>query len=248
MSAPAALAMSKLLYPETKKSKADADKVYAMQKGTESNIIEAASNGASVAIRLVANIAVNLIAFLAILKFLDQTLIWFGHRVNMNDTELTFRFVCSYVFYPISWLLGTSLSDVRKVAGLIGTKTFLNEFVAYAELGEFIKNTNTYNEYMRNTTGLSNGTTYTREDIILNYTGDILKGGILTDRSTVISTYALCGFSNIGSLGIMLGALGGMAPTRKKDITKVLVLAMIAGNVACFMTACIAGLLYEEHI
>ena len=61
------------------------------------------------------------------------------------------------------------------------------------------------------------------------------------DRSVVISTYALCGFSNIGSMGIMCGALGAMAPSRIKDISKLVFTAMIAGNVACFMTACIAG-------
>lgn len=65
------------------------------------------------------------------------------------------------------------------------------------------------------------------------------------DRSTVIATYALCGFSNVGSIGIMIGSLGAMAPSRKKDITKVVVRAMIAGNVACFMTACIAGILFS---
>ena len=62
----------------------------------------------------------------------------------------------------------------------------------------------------------------------------------------VIATYALCGFSNIGSIGVMIGALGAMAPSRKRDITKVVVRAMIAGNVACFMTACIAGKWYSH--
>lgn len=66
------------------------------------------------------------------------------------------------------------------------------------------------------------------------------------DRSVVISTYALCGFSNISSIGIMLGALGAMAPRRQTALAQVVVRAMIAGNVACFMTACIAGLLYES--
>lgn len=63
----------------------------------------------------------------------------------------------------------------------------------------------------------------------------------------VIATYALCGFSNVGSIGIMLGALGAMAPTRKQDLTKVVVRAMICGNVACFLTACIAGKLSFTH-
>ena len=60
----------------------------------------------------------------------------------------------------------------------------------------------------------------------------------------MISTYALCGFANIGSMGIMLGGLSPMAPDRKSDMAAVVVRAMIAGNVACFMTACIAGIVF----
>ncbi|KAL4225940.1 hypothetical protein ACF0H5_013928 [Mactra antiquata] len=248
MSAPAALAMSKLFWPETKKSKARAEEVYDMPKGSETNVIEAASNGASVAISLIANIAVNLIAFLSFIKFFDSTLIWFGERAGLKEgDQLSFTFLCSYIFYPVSWLLGTPPEDVRKVAGLIGTKTFLNEFVAYADLSVYINNTNFYNNYMLNKTGINNGSTWEGDDLIINYYGETLKGGIMTDRGIVIATYALCGFSNVGSMGIMLGALGAMAPTRKKDITKVLLRALIAGNVACFMTACIAGLLYQEN-
>jgi len=57
----------------------------------------------------------------------------------------------------------------------------------------------------------------------------------------LISTYALCGFSNFGSIGVQLGSLGAMAPSRRKDLASVALRAMIAGNVACFMTASIAG-------
>ena len=61
------------------------------------------------------------------------------------------------------------------------------------------------------------------------------------DRTEVIATYALCGFANFGSIGVMLGGLGVMAPNRKADFAKVVLRAMIAANIACFMTACIAG-------
>ena len=60
----------------------------------------------------------------------------------------------------------------------------------------------------------------------------------------LISTYSLCGFSNLGSVGIQLGALGAMAPSRRQDLALVAVRAMIAGNVACFITACIAGIVF----
>ena len=68
-----------------------------------------------------------------------------------------------------------------------------------------------------------------------------LPRAFLQKRTEVISTYALCGFANFGSIGIILGGLGVMAPHRKSDMAKVVLRAMIAGNVACFMTACIAG-------
>jgi len=72
------------------------------------------------------------------------------------------------------------------------------------------------------------------------------EAGLLSPRSRIIATYALCGFSNIGSIGIQLGAIGAMAPSRRADLSKVVVRAMIAGNAACFLTACVAGALLDD--
>jgi len=68
----------------------------------------------------------------------------------------------------------------------------------------------------------------------------------LSERSVVISTYALFGFANFGSMGIQLGGLTPLAPHRKQEFATLVFSAMIAGTVACFMTACIAGVLYES--
>ncbi|XP_048754848.2 solute carrier family 28 member 3-like [Ostrea edulis] len=249
MSAPAALAMSKLFYPETRKSRAGKE-VYNMASGQERNIIEAASKGASQSISLIANIAVNLIAFIALVEFLNQTLIWFGNRIGMEkpDDELTFQFLCSYVFYPVAFLMGVDQVDCFDVAQLIGYKTFINEFYAYTKLSVFIKNQEnlTWYESLRSENSTFTGRWhFERNDIVYEDFNHTLVGGVLQDRSVVIATYALCGFSNIGSIGVMLGALGAMAPKRQTALAQVVIRAMIAGNVACFMTACIAGLLYE---
>ncbi|XP_021376259.1 solute carrier family 28 member 3-like [Mizuhopecten yessoensis] len=94
MSAPAALAMSKLICPETEGSKSDPEKVYNMEASPERNVIEAASNGASQSIKLIANIAANLIAFIAVLEFINATLDWFGSRVGLEEPDyerLTFQ-------------------------------------------------------------------------------------------------------------------------------------------------------------
>lgn len=250
MSAPAALAMSKLFYPETRKSRTGKE-VYNLASGQERNIIEAASKGASQSISLIANIAVNLIAFIALIEFLNQTLIWFGNRIGLEKPgeELSFQFICSYVFYPVAFLMGVAEDDCFEVAKLIGDKTFINEFYAYTRLSVYIKNRENLTWYELLPTKNSSFTGdwhFSGNDIMYDDFNHTLVGGVLQDRSVVISTYALCGFSNISSIGIMLGALGAMAPRRQTALAQVVVRAMIAGNVACFMTACIAGLLYES--
>ncbi|KAK8785973.1 hypothetical protein V5799_007662 [Amblyomma americanum] len=77
----------------------------------------------------------------------------------------------------------------------------------------------------------------------LQWIGSIIALDFLSfeERSVVIATYALCGFSNLGSVGICLGALGAMAPDRKGDFASVSVRALVAGSSACFLTACVAG-------
>uniref|UniRef100_A0A2C9JNV4 Sodium/nucleoside cotransporter n=1 Tax=Biomphalaria glabrata TaxID=6526 RepID=A0A2C9JNV4_BIOGL len=248
MSAPAALAMAKLFYPETAKSKHSDRDVYKFSKGSERNMIEAASNGASMSVKLVANIGVNLIAFVALLHFINATLTWFGDRVGVDN--LTFQFICSYLFWPISFLMGVDQDDCKIVAELIGTKIFLNEFVAYVDLSKFIKNQITFDDYISNYTSLFNTTAenltdawyWVGDNIYLNYTGTTLERGLIGNRSVVLATYALCGFSNLSSMGIQLGALGAMAPERKSDMSKIVFRAMLAGNVACFLTACSAGI------
>ncbi|XP_042225314.1 sodium/nucleoside cotransporter 1-like [Homarus americanus] len=72
---------------------------------------------------------------------------------------------------------------------------------------------------------------------------EMMKNGEISKRASTIATYALCGFSNISSIGINLGGFGAMAPERKGDLAKVVVRAMIAGSCVCFLTACIAGTL-----
>ncbi|RUS85361.1 hypothetical protein EGW08_006904, partial [Elysia chlorotica] len=150
MSAPAALAISKLFYPETETPKHRGADAFKMEKGTERNLIEAASNGASMSIKLVANIAVNLIAFVALLQFINATLVWFGDRVGYE--AFTFQLICSYVFWPLAFLMGVDYQDCRVVAELLGIKTFLNEFVAYVTLSKYINNKLALEEYLANAT------------------------------------------------------------------------------------------------
>ncbi|CAB3978111.1 Solute carrier family 28 member 3 [Paramuricea clavata] len=141
MSAPAALAISKLMYPETEVPATSGVHAIQFQKRNEKNVIEAAAQGASIAIGLVANIGANLIAFFAFLSFINAILSYLGGLVLYP--ELSFELICSYIFAPFALLMGVEWSDCTKVAKLLGIKTFLNEFLAFGQLSVFINNRKT---------------------------------------------------------------------------------------------------------
>ena len=111
MSAPAALAASKLLYPETKKTKTTIENIDNLPKGQEANILDAASQGAVSAVFLVANIGGTLIAVLAFIGFLNGCLGWFCLLVGYPD--VTIQYVLGKIFMPIAWLMGVD-TPVRK--------------------------------------------------------------------------------------------------------------------------------------
>ncbi|XP_031953440.1 solute carrier family 28 member 3 isoform X1 [Corvus moneduloides] len=218
MSAPASLAASKLFWPETEKPLVTLKSGLQMAKSESKNLLEAASQGASTSVGLVANIAVNVISFLALLSFLDSGLSWVG---NLFDyPQLNFENICAYVFMPFSFMMGVDWEDSFIVGGLLGYKTFFNEFVAYERLSKLIQN---------------------REKGGSMYINGVKQ--YMTVRSEVIATYALCGFANFGSLGLVIGGLTSIAPSKKKEIADGAFRAMIAGTAACFMTACVAGML-----
>lgn len=221
MSAPAALAISKIVYPENEISvtavkkdtekKKDDEEIDELEKtlqqigtGNETNVIEAAANGASIAVTLAANIIGMLIAFLALIELLNYLFSWWG---SLIDWEIDFTTLCGYLFYPVALAMGIRPEDAHIAGEILGKKIVINEFVAYLAL--------------------------------------LSAKSEISARSEVILIYALCGFSNFGSIGITIGGLTPLAPSRARDLTELVLSAMISGNVACFMTACIAALLYD---
>ncbi|KAM9481889.1 sodium/nucleoside cotransporter 1 isoform 2-T2 [Clarias gariepinus] len=215
MAAPCALAMSKLSYPETEESKFKSEDNIKVEGGGEQNILEAASNGASASIGLVANIAANLIGFLAILDFINAALRWLGGMVGYPG--ITFEIICSYIFLPVAFIMGIPFNECFIVAELIGTKLFLNEFIAFEKLSKLKEN---------------------RLDGITE------AGKYISIRSEIISTYALCGFANFSSLGIVIGGMASICPSRKSDISALVLRALITGTCVSLVNASIAGLLF----
>ncbi|NWI52521.1 S28A1 protein, partial [Calyptomena viridis] len=219
MAAPCALAMSKLVYPEVEESKFKGKIKIQIDSGQEQNILEAASNGAAASVGLVANIAASLIAFLAVLEFINSALQWFGSMVDIEG--LTFQVICSYILMPVAFLMGADWADSPVVAELLGIKIFLNEFVAYQQLATYKKN---------RLAGLE------------EWDGNQKQW--ISERAESITTFALCGFANFGSIGIVLGSLGSIAPHRKGEFASIVLRALLTGILVTMLNACLAGLLY----
>ncbi|XP_049637662.1 sodium/nucleoside cotransporter 2 [Suncus etruscus] len=219
MAAPSALALSKLVYPEVEESKFKNKEGVKLPRGKEKNVLEAASNGASDAIGLAANVAANLIAFLAVLAFINAALSWLGELVDIQG--LTFQVICSYILRPMAFMMGVEWADCPMVAEMVGIKFFTNEFVAYQQLSQYKKN---------RLSGMAEWIDGQKQWISV--------------RAEIITTFSLCGFANLSSIGITLGGLTSMVPHRKSDLSKVVISALLTGACVSLISACVAGILY----
>jgi len=204
MSAPAALVMAKMMFPETEESLTAGDVKLDVEKPW-ANVIDAAAEGAGAGLKLALNVGAMLLAFIALIAMVNGLLGhvggWFGYE------GLTLELILGWVFAPLAFLMGVPWAEASEVGSLLGIKTVVNEFVGYAEMEEMV------------------------------------AAGLISERSEIIATYALCGFSNFSSIAIQIGGIGGIAPERKQDLARLGLRAMVAGSLACFQTATIAGLL-----
>jgi CNT family concentrative nucleoside transporter len=205
MSAPAALVVAKLMYPE------DAEPVTANTleiniEKPDVNVIDAAARGASEGLYLALNVGAMLLAFIALIYMFNGMLGWATGLVGIEG--LTFEVILGWLLSPLAWLMGVTWVDAPAVASLMGVKTVLNEFFAYFQLADILG-----------------------------------SGSGLQPRSIIIATYALSGFANFSSIAIQLGGIGGIAPSRRHDLSRLGLRAMIGGSIAAFMTATVAGMI-----
>jgi len=200
MSAPAAILVSKIMVPEVSVPKTNGTTPVVIPIQSR-NVVDAAARGAADGLTLALNVGAMLIAFIGLVYMADVIIrLATGWTVERPLTE-----IMGWVFRPFALLMGVPLSDVGAVGALLGKKTVLNEFLAYADFTA-LKPT-------------------------------------LSPRSLVIATYALCGFANPGSLGILIGAMTSMIPQRREEIINLGLKSLIAGTLSTFMMACIAGML-----
>lgn len=226
ISAPAALVIAKILQPETETSQA-IDEVLDDPEHKASNVIEAAAIGASEGVKLAINITAMLIAFLALLAMLNALIVGLGELVeyflnlarseNPVDVQWSLNNIFAVVFFPLAWVMGIESGDCAIAGELLGKKVVVNEFIAYLDLG-----------------AIMDGKMRGPDDNPVT----------MSERSQVIMTYALCGFSNFGAIGIQIGGIGPLAPDRRGDLAQLGLRAMFGGMLAACMTACMAGMMY----
>ena len=220
MSAPAAILISKLMVPETGVPETGDNRCIVAEVETY-NVIDAAARGTADGLRIAAYVGATLIAFVGLIYLLNLGLEaatrpllahlytpWAGTHGWPVKEAISFNDIMGLAMYPFALLLGVPVGDAFAVGQLLGTKTIVNEFLAYEQMAGMKQN--------------------------------------LSPRAFMLATYALCGFANPGSLGICIAAMNGFVPERRKDIAQLGLKAFIGGTLACFTTACIAGIILYE--
>jgi concentrative nucleoside transporter, CNT family len=214
MSAPAAIVCAKMILPESREITLEEQKLDVPREKSGSNMLDAITHGATDGFRLAVNVGIMLLVFTALIAMLNSILVGIGNIGDLNGTitantngrftGLTLEYILGILFAPVAWIMGVSTQDSMMVGQLLGMKTAINEFYAYAKMPE-------------------------------------LKH-LMTEKSVIITTYALCGFANFASIGIQIGGISALAPSQRKNLTELGFKAMIGGTIASFLTACIAGM------
>ena len=188
LSAPAALVVAFLMVPP-----ASATGAHVALRSEAASSMDALTRGTLDGAQLLLNIVAMLVVFVALVAL-----------ANLIIAPYTLQGILGLLLAPLAWLAGIPWSEARAAGALLGTKTVINELVAYVDLS---------------------------------------KATELSERSRLLLTYALCGFANFGSLGIMIGGLGTMCPERRAEIVALGLKSIVAGTLATCLTAAIVALL-----
>jgi CNT family concentrative nucleoside transporter len=215
MAAPAALLISKILFPEISDPETKGTVKVKIEK-TSSNVIEAAAAGAGEGLWLALNVGAMLIAFIALIALVNYLLHqlgdfagWNSYLVKTYGQPLNFQLIIGLVLRYLAYGIGVPWHDSLQFGSLLGTKVVLNEFVAYLEMGKMIT-----------------------------------AKTLVDSKAIIMATYALCGFANFSSIAIQIGGMGPLAPNRRSDIARLGIKAVIGGSLATLMTATLAGILH----
>ncbi|MGD9688644.1 MAG: NupC/NupG family nucleoside CNT transporter [Phycisphaerales bacterium] len=217
LSAPAGLVMAKIMLPETEEPRPETLGALMTEERTTRNVLDAAAAGATDGLRLAANVAAMLVAFVALLAMVNWPLSALSRvdldwlpiatwRQSLGMPEWTIQNLLGGVLRPLCWCLGAPWAESSQMGSFLGTGIVATEFIAYLNLA------------------------------------DAIKSGSISPRTAAITTYCLCGFANIPSIAIQIGGLSALAPSRRADLSVIGPRAMLAGALACWMTGAVAGL------
>src|SRR5262245_13848368 len=189
LSAPAALVIAFLMVPP----QGGATGGHIELRSQTSSSMDALTSGTLDGAQLLVNIIAMLVVFVALVAL-----------VNLVIAPYTLQGMLGWALAPLAWLAGIPWSEAPAAGALLGTKTVINELVAYIDLS---------------------------------------KSTEFSERSRLLLTYALCGFANFGSLGIMIGGLGTMCPERRAEIVGLGMKSIVAGTLATCLTAATVGVI-----
>ena len=189
VSAPAALVVAFVMVPPA--GEATGGKLEMKSEATSS--MDALTRGTLDGAQLLVNIVAMLVVFVALVTL-----------VNLVIAPYKLQELLGWALAPLAWLAGVPWAEARAGGMLLGTKTVLNELIAYI---------------------------------------DLAQASDLSERSRVLMTYALCGFANFGSLGIMIGGMSTMCPARRAEIVSLGLKSIVAGTLATCLTAATVGLI-----
>jgi CNT family concentrative nucleoside transporter len=218
MSAPAALVFAKIIWPETEEPATRGTLKVEVEK-VDANVIDAAARGAGEGLHLAMNVGAMLLAFIALIALLNALIGWVGDITRLAD-----------LFQSIGWLAAEQQLNLDSILGWIFAPLAWVMGVPWAdapEIGTLLGIKTAVNEFVA----------------YLQLSAMLAGDTELSPRSVIIATYALCGFANFSSIAIQIGGIGSIAPSRRSDLARIGLRAMIAGSLAAFMTATIAGIL-----
>ena len=216
MSAPAAIVAAKILLPETEEFN---EKMEISDEKLGGNALEAISIGTTQGLRLAINVGAMLLVFVALVAMINYFLEDFiGTKTGLNDwvSEITNS---RYKSFSLEFILGHIFAPISWLIGVAKEDIFL--------VGQLLGEKTILNEF------------YAYES--LRKMREL--GSLVNEKSLIISTYVLCGFANLSLIGIQIGGIGSLAPSRRGDLSRLGILALIAGTLACLFTGVIVGML-----
>lgn len=216
ISAPATLVIAKLMMPETEQPTTAGGVPFKVAKA-DANLIDAATRGVTEGLHLALNVGAMLIAFTALMAMLNALVVWLTSSLHMGPMNLG---TLTPPGYKIEDVLGWLLAPLAWLTGI--------EWQYCGKVGSLLGVKTVLNEFI----AYFNLSSAFKDDP--NY---------LSPRATLLATYALCGFANFASVGIQIGGISVMAPTRRADLSRLGLLAMVGGALASMMGACVVGVL-----